>query len=142
MRMVLRLLPLLCFGLLLGQCKSTRYTTDNLPEKQLLFGSGGGFAGAYTTYILLENGQCFRLRQPGDQMEALPNLGRSATKKLWAEADALAMKDYAYNNPGNMSYYLEIKQDSTRNRLTWSDMAPVERQDILDFYQKLMNSIK
>jgi hypothetical protein len=38
----MKYLSLLLFFSILG-CKSAKYTADNLPEKQLIFGKGGGF---------------------------------------------------------------------------------------------------
>ena len=48
-------------------CKQTRYAADNLPDRQLRWGSGGGYVGKETTYTLLDNGQIF-IRETGSKL--------------------------------------------------------------------------
>ena len=38
-------------------CKHTHYNASNLPEKQLYWGSGGGFVGKESYFTLLEIGR-------------------------------------------------------------------------------------
>ncbi|MDB2607065.1 hypothetical protein N9Y48_04745 [Zobellia sp.] len=79
----------LLFLTLLG-CKSQQYTPDELPDKQLVFGYGGGMAGTVNTYILLENGQLFHTNSLTQETEELEPLSK---KKRYVHA-FLSLKNY------------------------------------------------
>ncbi|MBK8843045.1 MAG: hypothetical protein IPO33_09470, partial [Saprospiraceae bacterium] len=40
-------------------CKSTLLPPDQYKQEQLIFGSGGGFSGAYNEYMLLDDGRLY-----------------------------------------------------------------------------------
>ncbi len=137
----LRRLPCFLLLLLFSYCKSPEFSADNLPAQQLRFGSGGGITGVYTTYILLENGQLFRHHSLTDSLESLPELKRRQARRLWSEAEDLRLGERRFHQPGNMSYFLEMRTDSLQHRLTWNDNDQPSRTDVLDFYQKLIQTI-
>ena len=49
-------LALLCTAALFSQCKTARYTSDQLPDESLRFGKGGGFTGIAEGDIISFNG--------------------------------------------------------------------------------------
>ncbi len=109
----------LLFSVMFSACKGTQYTPANLPEKQLLFGEGGGFTGDFTEYLLLENGQLFvQKRFNGEQME-IASTKKSKAKAMFKQAAALLTDSAAINYPGNMYYFLQLKDNGSDVRLTW-----------------------
>jgi hypothetical protein len=101
---------LLLFALIpfsLFSCKTETYTTSNLPEVQLRFGNGGGFVGAYTEYILLENGQLFKRSELDGPLEELPKVKKGKAKKLFKQLEEEDFLSMDRNAPGNMYRFME-----------------------------------
>ncbi|MEO6758357.1 MAG: hypothetical protein ABIO24_02805, partial [Saprospiraceae bacterium] len=71
MKILLISITLLATAALFLFCKQPKYSAGNFPEKQLRWGSGGGFTGQVNSYVLLENGQLFKIGK-NDEMTELP----------------------------------------------------------------------
>lgn len=109
----------LLLAVIFSACKGTKYTPANLPEKQLAFGDGGGFAGAYTEYLLLENGQLFVQKGLGGERTEIPSAKKRTAKSVFKRATALLTDSTAVNYPGNMYYFLQRKDSGVDVRMTW-----------------------
>lgn len=138
----LALANLIIITLLLTACQAQKFTTANLPDKQLIFGSGGGFTGKVTQYILLENGQVFTSDGPDSENKELKIIDKKTALKLFDEAEKLHLEDRDFNHPGNMYYFLEFKRDATPEKVTWGIPSESTPQDLLDFYQRLQTAIQ
>ncbi|MEL6635733.1 MAG: hypothetical protein AAFW73_08585 [Bacteroidota bacterium] len=123
---------LLCLALLGGACKTTQYTPANFPDGQLIFGSGGGITGSYTFYVLLENGQLFK-RLGGDNYQALTRISAAAARKLFVEYRREELGQVDYDEPDNLSYFLEYQSAAGVHRIVWGGAArglPPAAQDL------------
>lgn len=109
--------------LLLGLtgCQAGKHPPGDLPERQLRFGGGGGFAGAYEEYVLLENGQLFYRNAVEKPLTELPAIRRSLARRLWEQAEALPFASMAFEHPGNLYHFLEWRDGDGAHRLTWGD---------------------
>lgn len=128
-------------SLLLWQCNRTTYTTDSLPENDyLIFGSGGGYAGALTTNYLFSNGQLFV--QEGIAGDKLP-LGKISTrkaKKLFEMyQDSLSVVQY--DVPGNLYYFVEWVGSDTTHKLQWAKGQNEAPAEALRFYDELIQQL-
>lgn len=124
---------------LFAACVHARFTLDELPDDQLRFGSGGGFAGAYKEYLLLDNGQVFLFEfgpAKKDTFE-LQSLTRQETKMVFKELDSLRLQKYDFNYPGNMSYYVRLSDEQTEHSVQWGDPRWTVRPDIAEFHSEL-----
>ncbi|MFQ5445810.1 MAG: hypothetical protein ACE5FF_02655, partial [Saprospiraceae bacterium] len=99
---LLLFLPLLFFA----QCKVVKYTPEKLPAKQLIWGSGGGFAGIETSHILLENGQIFRRTGVEGNYEELVPLKKKEAEALFDKLASLQLYKQDIDKPGNLYYFL------------------------------------
>jgi hypothetical protein len=125
--------------LLLGLpgCQAGKYPPGALPERQLRFGGGGGFAGAYEEYVLLENGQLFYRNAVEKPLTELPAIRRSVTRELWQQAEALPFAAMEFEHPGNLYHFLEWRDGAAARRLTWGDPAwPVDPK-VRTLYEEL-----
>ena len=121
-------------------CSTSKYSANELPEKQLTFGKGGGFAGVSDEFILLENGQLFLKSSLTDSIEVLPNIKKKKAKELFEAAAKLSMDTLDFNHPGNMYYFVKYReQEEAKNGITWGDMNHAPPAAIKEFYQRLMN---
>jgi hypothetical protein len=135
MKFVLIALSLLATAGLFWFCKHPRYTADQLPEKQIRFGTGGGFVGRETLFSVLENGQMFK-KGPDGLTSALPDIKSRKAKSLFK---SLAKSDFAnlsFQHPSNVYSFVEIPVGRDGyHRVTWGDPAhPVDArvQDLFD----------
>lgn len=119
-------------------CKSQLYTADKLPEQQLLFGSGGGFSGEITEYILLENGQLFKKSSIKNTILEMGSIKKRDAKNLLKEVTSLQLDKNAVSKPGNMSYFVCLKNGSTEHRSTWGNPNYQADSTLEATYQKLM----
>lgn len=110
---------LLSLTLYFSACKSQVYSADQLPDQQLLFGSGGGFTGEVTEYILLENGQIFKKSSLKNSMTEIGHIKKRVAKKLLKEVAGLQLEKTAIRQPGNMSYFVCLKNGNTEYRSVW-----------------------
>lgn len=91
-----------------------------------MFGSGGGVAGLYNYYYVLENGQAFKKSTTDTAFVALKNVSKKKISQIFNTYEQLNLKDYQIDNPGNMSYYLTFKQDGNDHQLTWGGGKEVD----------------
>lgn len=136
MKLFIILVSIATAGLVLGFCKapSSSYTTDNLPEKQIRWGNGGGFTGKESQYILLENGQIFA---GGATAKALDGTRRAKAKKLFKTMEKIGLKSLEFQYPGNTYKYIEVVDGGKTRRIVWGDSQHIVSADVQDFYQKL-----
>lgn len=126
---------------LLGACKGTQYTPANLPERQLSFGNGGGFAAAYHEYLLLENGQLFVKKGITGEHIALPAVKKRLAKAWYKEASVLFSDSIAFNYPGNIYYFVQWKNADYENRITWGDPVHPDVEKMKALYDELMTTV-
>lgn len=133
-------LSLLCFFSLFLSCKTQQYEADKLPERQILFGSGGGFSGEITTYILLENGQIFKHSSLKNSMLQMGSVPKTQVKQLIKAVKSLALDKKAIHKPGNMSYFVAVKNGNTEHRSVWGDPNYQVDSTLENKYKKLIHA--
>lgn len=128
--------------LLFSCCKSQQYTLDNLPENQLIFGSGGGITGAIDMYILLDNGQLFHSNSLTGENEELEKLSRKETKTCFKKLEAIQLDSIDFNHPGNRYYFLEEIKGDKKHRVTWGSNDHEVSEACQELYNQLRTVLK
>jgi len=128
--------------LLLAGCNNKPYTPDQLPVLQLRFGDGGGFTGAVTEYMLLENGQLFYLNSMEKDTMEIGKLKKGEAKSLLREVEALQLEKMDVQEPGNQYYFLGMKTKDRSHQITWGSPNYTIDPTIEAVYKKLMASAK
>ncbi|MBL7830928.1 MAG: hypothetical protein JNK41_07880 [Saprospiraceae bacterium] len=105
---------------LFASCKSLHYTSDNLPEKQLIIGSEGGFTGFGSEYILCESGQVFKRSVASSKTEEIKISKKSKVKKLFKNAFEQPWINSEYQNPGNFSSFMIFKDKNIQHKFIWT----------------------
>lgn len=141
MRLKLTFFSCLCLGLFFS-CNNKVYTLSELPDKQIIFGSGGGFTGAYTQYLLLENGQLFFTTNHGKTYDVIENMNKKTAKDFFKEVETLMKSKKIKNQPGNMTYFVHYKTGETTTKIIWGQNGPQIDDDIDSFYNALNKSVK
>jgi hypothetical protein len=135
------LLSMAAVLLLLNGCHLQRYTPATFPGKQLIFGSGGGFTGEVIEYTLLENGQLFLNNTLTKEIKQLQRLSWKKRKWAFAEAEKLSLENISFNHPGNLYYYIQVKQGESNHRVTWGNPTEAAPPALEDFYKQLLSKV-
>ena len=131
---MIRMLPILAMLLCLStSCK--KHTIDDLPATQLHFGSGGGFAGAYTEYLLLENGQCFKKESLNGDYQAIGKTKKSEAKALFSQWETAKLAEMDFKHPGNLYYFVAMDVEGQTHRLTWGASGHSADDQLKAFYK-------
>jgi len=128
MKFLLISIALLATATLFWFCKQPKYSAGNFPDKQLRWGSGGGFVGKENMFTLLENGQIFK-SEPNDKMTELEKTKAGKAKKLFELAQTLDLSKIDFQHPSNIYSFLEYQEGDMVKRITWGDPKfPVNEQ--------------
>jgi len=142
MKKITQILYLLTFTTLFSFCKTQQYTPMDFPKGQIIFGSGGGFAGTMSEFVILENGEMFSKNGIEGEYLNLKKLERNVVKQMFNNVETFNIKDVKLDQPGNMYYYIQIKDKNSDNRIVWGGGDPVPKEiktmyNILNHYAKM-----
>jgi len=141
MKFILISLTVLATTFLWLACKHPKYTSDKLPEKQIRWGNGGGFAGKESAHILCENGQIFSRDIMGKTTEAGKTKGKKA-KEIFKTMESLGLAKMEFHHPGNIYNFIEFQDGDMVSRVVWGDKNfPVEKT-VEDFFRELNGLLK
>jgi len=133
----------LFFSLLFfADCKVVKYTPDKLPDKQLIWGTGGGFAGIEITYTMLENGQIFRQTGVEGNYEELVPLKKKETAVYFEKLASLQLYKQDIDKPGNLYYFLQEITEAIDSRATWGAGDYLPPQSMAGLFRELYNLVK
>lgn len=101
---------------------------------------GGGFTGAYESYLVYRNGRIIQLIGETDS-SYIATLAPETTDSLFQTLLSLNIPDKALSAPGNMNYEITTCLNSDKKTLKWSDN---ERPDdaIMRFYTFVLLEVK
>lgn len=129
-------------GLFSG-CKSQDYQPDTYPDSQIIFGSGGGFTGMVSTYVLLEDGRIFDKAPASESFTLLKKGEKKAARACFEQLSKMKMAEMVLDYPGNLYYFIELKAPETAPyRLTWGDMNTAIPDEVSALYQALMQTTR
>jgi hypothetical protein len=134
-------LPCLILALF-PNCTRTLYTPQDTSEHHIRFGSGGGFTGATTTYILMDNGQLFRHESLTDSTSTLPSVKRKTYKAIFNDLSQIDTNLLGAQHPGNRYYFLEWVQAGQQTRTIWGAADYEPAQEVKSIYERLMALVK
>lgn len=122
-------------------CKQTRYAADNLPDRQLRWGSGGGYVGKETTYTLLDNGQIFT-RETGSKLAETTAAKPKKAKALYEMMESLGLLKIDFQHPGNTYNFIEVLSGDSVKRISWGEKDHPVDPNIQDLYRQLNELVK
>ncbi len=99
--------------------KKTEY-----PFTSIQVGSSGGFTGAASGFIVQDNGEIYVYgHQAGRpyQQQFLRSTTLDSVNMVFDKVLKSGIHDDQYNKPGNMTYTMVFKKDSSIHSISWSD---------------------
>jgi len=138
------LVPVVLFAslFLFQYCKSGKYTPEDYPDAQIMFGSGGGFAGTYNHYYLFENGELFKNSTAKPAFEKVKKVKKSVAKQIFNNYKTFKFQEYQLDDPGNMSYYMEYKNGDNKHKIQWGGNNQKIDPNVQTIYKILTNLTK
>jgi len=136
------ILILILFLVAFFSCKSQRHTISDLPDSQLIFGSGGGMSGAVTSYTLLENGQLFYQNSLTKEHKELESLTKKEAASCFQKMQGLQLSQMKFDHPGNLYYFIEEVNGTESHRVTWGSNDHKISEECKIFYKELRTTIE
>ena len=136
----------LFFAASLVACANHKKITPSELEKQnvssdyFIISQGGGFTGAYETYLVQKEGKVIAIQNQSDSTY-LRTLAPETVDSMFQVLPNLGITTTALSPPGNMNYALITFIDGTKNTLTWADAAK-PNEAILTFYKYALLEVK
>jgi hypothetical protein len=119
--------------LILNACVAQSVIPPVAPAEEILFGSGGGFAGQINTYKLTADGKVFFNNDQIQVMDSTPVSSLFEQAQQWLS--------YHFDQPDNMYNFLEIRTKERSNRIVWGMTSTEIDPQLKAFYEKL-NTVK
>jgi len=140
---VKKIISILSIVLIFVGCKPAEPTTENTAHtKRYAIGKGGGFTGAYTEYILEENGKVYKYDFKYDREVFIKQLEKSDLIYFLNKIDALGLEGVEINQPGNMTYYIDVRTGKNSiNKITWGANQYYPPNELVDFHKELFNKL-
>lgn len=127
-------------------CKAQTYKMDELPQRRISFGNLGGFAGSYTSYVLLENGQLFYISTY--EKKELKKISAFKAKHIFKEAEELIEEGVSLNEKANLTNFIIFNSGSKDTEWNWaqpvgnSKALSKDLEEILELNESLIKLIK
>lgn len=137
MRIVLILFAL---TITLSACKSNEKVQRDLSKVQILVGSGGGFTGFYTEYKIFGTGKVERYTSKDEKTAAIGNVQPDSIRVWVNELDRINFYGIELNQPGNMSYYMELTEPEKINRVKWGSATPPAA--VQSIYDRILRAVE
>lgn len=134
-------LILLSLVFFLISCHTTKLDPDSYTDKQIVFGNGGGFAGAYHEYVLQDSGDIFFKEGIKASYTWIKRLKKEEVDQIFSNYQVLELENMEFNKPGNLYYFIGMKKNGDNHKLVWSDESKPDK-NIQLIYRILMHHIQ
>jgi hypothetical protein len=113
---------------------------DKMPTTRIEFGHGGGFTGAVTTFILLDNGHIYADTLNNKAYTRLRKVGKEEATTLYSDCEKL--KTLKTDAPGNMYYFVTMKKgDEIPRRWIFGDPSVSTPSELESLYKRLVGLV-
>jgi hypothetical protein len=106
---------------------------------KVMFGKGGGFTGKYDDYFLDKDGGLYKKDPATHSFVLVRDIPRKEAKSIFKEIQDNKLYELGFNNPYNISCYIEIVKGSESNRIVWGDVKNPPESAVITVFDKLMS---
>jgi hypothetical protein len=136
------LLTIVCLLFCNATCQNDSSTSK---IARVAFGSSGGIAALQKRYELSSSGELVLLEgilMSKKEIKTVKKLSKSEMSEVSKRINALELENLKLNNPGNMSYFLEVlNSDSTKTEIIWGGGEPVPTK-VKECYEFLLSKVR
>ena len=126
---------LILFTLLIS-CAQPRKMTVSDTGESMRFGRTGGFTNIPMEYALQKNRRVYEIA--ADTANPVNRISRKEMKEIMAAFDSLDFKSLKLNEPGNMTYFVFVRNETWENRIQWSDNT--NNEQVRNLYKLLLKT--
>jgi hypothetical protein len=129
---------LLIFLLLVSTyaCKSRQSNTSPEASSYFVVGQGGGFAGSYEQFKIYDNGEIEFYDFKENTYVPIKKVKAAEVSDFFTRITELNLAEADVHSPGNMSQYIELKDESgNENKLIWAMQGNAIKPAILSFFE-------
>jgi hypothetical protein len=123
--------------ILLISCAQPRKMTGSDAGESVRFGKTGGFTNIPMEYALQKNRRVYEIA--ADTANPVNRISRKEMKEIAAALDSMDFKSLTLNEPGNMTYFVLVRNESWQNRIQWSDNT--NNEQVRNLYKLLLKTI-
>lgn len=121
---------------------STDFPSD-YKGKRIEFGQGGGFSGAVTQFVLLDDGRLFQRPWRDSSVVFVQQWKENLTSQLFLTYKSLNLQDLSYNEPGDLYYFIDFHPDlKSHHRIVWGKPGFHPEENLIIYYNLLFRSSK
>ncbi len=136
----------LCAFMLLILSAGCHSATDypvHYKGQQLEFGQGGGFSGAVTQFVLLDDGRLYQKPWRDSSIVFVDRWKSNLTSQLFKNYQTLNLGSLSYNEPGDLYYFIDHHAlDGNHHRIVWGKPGFHPEENLILFYNLLFRSSK
>ena len=124
-------------------CKPTQNGIKDFKGKQLIVANGGGFTGQVVEFTLLEDGRVFRNNSFEQNTVFHKKLNKNETSQIFNNIQVLNLKEIVLDEPGNMYYYVKLKDDDNTHVIKWNtESTGTDTKTAKLFYQTVIQRLR
>jgi hypothetical protein len=105
-------------------------------------GTGGGFSGLTTIYIIDYKGNVFLESGAKDESKTFGKISGKDLSKIRKEIKKSGFYDQTLNDPGNIYYYIETVCKGKNYKVTWGGQQSEEAKKMQTLYNFILEKIK
>lgn len=133
-------IPLLILTVVMLSCKTTTpVSVEDYDKGVITISSGGGFAGRYTTYKVLDNGEVYKKNM--DTFLLVGNLKKAETTQIFRNYDMLRLDEVDVQKFGNVTYGIIYTEGDKKHKISWATKDE-STQKCSAYYKSIMGIIK
>jgi len=107
-------------------------------EDQLLIGTGGGFTGRETVYLLTKRGLLYQKK--GAHFEKVAKMDSKWVQQVFFIYEAQKFGNMTIQSPGNTYYFVERHEAGTSKKLVWGK-EPGEPEILVQYHRFIWQQI-
>lgn len=134
---------ILLICLVANSCKTKDVVSpDEYEGNKLILSHGGGFAGKYKTYCLLDNGQLFKSAKQFEANDPVVGLKKEAVNQIFSNYETLGLGNVKMQSYGNLNYSITmVSENGDEHKLIW-EKGQIGTENLQLYYRNIMNQIR
>ena len=112
---------------------------SEMPNTQIVFGSGGGFTGIVKEYCLLDDGRIVTKEAKDTTFNIVARIGKAKATACFEDSKKMKLSTMKFSEPGNLYQFIAVKEPGLpENRIVWGDKDQPVLENIKTFYKTLI----